>query len=119
LGGGAFVTKVLEQAEAEELELFSGQEKRREAYHELARRVCELSEIDLEELRSGSRRRGVARARQIVAYIATRKLGVPSQDVAKMMNVSAPAITAAAKKGIDEMTARGWKMDELLKRCSK
>ena len=78
-------------------------------------RICALSGIEVGELFSGSRQREVTRARQIVSYIATRKLGVQAQTVVRTMNVTPPAIAAATKKGPDALTCLRLKAEDLVR----
>jgi REP element-mobilizing transposase RayT len=119
LGSGEFVTKVLEQSGEEGLEMIASEDQRRAAYEELARRVSAQLDVDVGELFSGSRRREVARARQIVSYVATRKLGVQTQTVARTMKVSSPAIVAAARKGPETMTGLGMTVEDFLSESNK
>ncbi|MFQ5464118.1 MAG: hypothetical protein ACE5E5_16010, partial [Phycisphaerae bacterium] len=75
LGGGRFVTSVLERAGEQEAGHRLAPEKRDAAYWKLVERVCSKLDVEREELLSGGRRRPVVKARQVVAYLAVRKLG--------------------------------------------
>jgi hypothetical protein len=119
LGSGEFVTQVLGQGGEVGLETVASEEQRQAAYAELARIVSALLSVEVAELFSGSRRREVARARQIVSYIATRKLGVQTQIVARTMKVSSPAIVAAARKGPVAMTGLGMTVEHLVSESKK
>ena len=54
----------------------------------LAQQVCKKHEISLGELRSGSRRRDVTKARGSISWIAVRELGYSGADVARYLGVT-------------------------------
>ncbi len=54
----------------------------------VAQQVCRKYNISLGELRSGSRRRDVTRARGSISWIAVRELGYSGADVARYLGVT-------------------------------
>jgi REP element-mobilizing transposase RayT len=59
----------------------------------LAETVCEKHDVSLGELRSGSRRHPVVKARWIIAWIAVRDLGYSGADVARYLGVTNSCVT--------------------------
>ena len=60
---------------------------------ELAQQVCKKYNISLGELRSGCRRRDVAKARCSIPWIAVRELGYSGADVARYLGVTNSWVT--------------------------
>ena len=54
----------------------------------LAQQVCKKYNISLGELRSGSRRRDVSKARGSISWIAVRELGYSGANVARYLGVT-------------------------------
>lgn len=59
----------------------------------LAEAVCKKHDVSLGELRSGSRRHSVVKARQIISWIAVRELGYSGADVARYLGVTNSCVT--------------------------
>ena len=100
MGDGAFVSEVLSEMDDR------GRENLRLAAHRmglssLAERVCQIHNISLVELRSGSRRHEIVEARQVVSWLSVRELGYSGADVARYLGVTNSCVTRAAsvKKG--------------------
>ena len=55
--------------------------------------------MDEAELTGGSKGRQVVVVRQLISYVAMKKIGLPAAAVARTMNVTGPAISRAAVKG--------------------
>jgi REP element-mobilizing transposase RayT len=66
---------------------------------ELAQWVCKKYNISLGELRSGSRRRNVAKARGSISWIAVRELGYSGADVARYLGVTNSCVTRFVASG--------------------
>jgi hypothetical protein len=66
---------------------------------ELAQLVCKKYNISLGELRSGSRRRNVAKARGSISWIAVRELGYSGADVARYLGVTNSCVTRFVASG--------------------
>ena len=66
-----------------------------------------ISNISLNECRSGSRRRDVAKARGSISWIAVRELGYSGADVARYLGVTNSCVTrfvaSGPKPDVDEL----------------
>ncbi|MCF6291368.1 MAG: transposase [Desulfobacterales bacterium] len=92
LGSGGFVERVIKES--------AGQVRRQSpglAGEELINRVvcefCDQEEINIKELRSGSRRRPVAQARKRLMQILVEEQGVTLAETARQLGVSTSAIS--------------------------
>ena len=65
----------------------------------MALQVCKKYNISLGELRSGSRRRDVVRARESIYWIAVRELGYSGADVARYLGVTNSCVTRFVASG--------------------
>ena len=65
----------------------------------LAQQVCKKYNISLGELRSGSRRWDVAKARGSISWIAVRELGYSGADVARYLGVTNSCVTRFVASG--------------------
>ncbi|MBN1625369.1 MAG: transposase [Deltaproteobacteria bacterium] len=98
LGDGDFVTKVLSQAD-EQLQM--KYRMRMEGYNleSLIKRVAEIMVMNLEDITENGKDRKRSQARSIVCYWATQYLGTEQTRLAKMFNLSQPAISQAVARG--------------------
>ena len=85
-----------------------------EAFPALLARCAQAWGVTQEELRSGSRRRVVARPRAVLVYLGVRHLGLPAVDLARQMGVSASAILKGVKRGPDLLRRQGVTEADLL-----
>ncbi len=65
---------------------------------ELAERVCEANRVSENELRAGSRRQGVIRARNDFSQVAVKILGYAGAEVARYLGVTSSCVTRAASQ---------------------
>ena len=92
LGDGEFVDKVIEEwDEVGRANLRLSQV--RKSLSLLAQQVCENWRVTQEELRSGSRRQVVLKAREEFAQMAVKGLGYSGAEVARYMGVTASCVT--------------------------
>jgi REP element-mobilizing transposase RayT len=98
LGDGTFVSEVLEKAE----------EKFKEAYRlrsrgynleTLIKRVAEITRVTPDEILDFLRDAKRTKARSILCYWATEKLGTPQSQLAQMLKRTQSAITYAVRRG--------------------
>lgn len=98
LGDGAFVSEVLENAE----------ERFREKYRLKARgydldklinRVAKITQVTPDEILDSLRDSKRIKARSILCYWATEKLGTPQSRLAQLLNRTQSAITYAVRRG--------------------
>jgi REP element-mobilizing transposase RayT len=65
----------------------------------LLRAACARYGLRMQELRSGSKQRRIARARAAVAWVAVVELGVAGREIAGALGVSSGAVSAALDRG--------------------
>ncbi|MBI5527319.1 MAG: transposase [Deltaproteobacteria bacterium] len=98
LGGGGFVEAVLKEAEKRDRDTLRWRGARC-SLEGVIRKVAKVRGVDEKELASGSRREPVIKAREDVAQIAVKKLGMSGADVARRLGVTASCITRITTKG--------------------
>jgi len=98
LGSSDFVADVLEHAE-EALEKSAHMKSQGFDFKSLLSKVATYYKTDEENLRSGSRQRGIARARAALCYLAVRRLKMSCKDVALELDISPSAVSNAVIRG--------------------
>ena len=92
LGDREFVERILEEwDEVEKVNLRLN--KAQANLSLLAQQVCEHRGVPMEELRSGSRRQAVLKAREEFSQIAVKGLGYSGAEVARHLGVSGSCVT--------------------------
>ena len=94
LGDGTFVGQVLEEIDdigRENLRLTT----QRMDLAVLAEKVCEVHGISSGELRSGSRRAEIVKARRVFSLLAVKELGYSGAAVARYLGVTNSCVTRA------------------------
>ena len=114
LGDGEFVERVLKQTEKDEQALISGQKQAEASFARLLKRASELSEIQIKELASGSRRKIVVKVRKAICYLAIRRLGLSGARVARALGVSPHSARRSAEHGENALQELGLKPQDLL-----
>ena len=107
LGDGDFVEKVIEQwDEIGRANLRLSQF--RKSLSSLAQRVCDNWGVTIEELRSGSRRHVILRAREEFTQVAVKGLGYSGAEVARYLGVTGSCVTriAAERQLAEEIRLR-------------
>lgn len=98
LGDGEFVQKVL--AEANDFTKANLRlEGRRIELLSLAERVCDVHEVSLGELRSGSRRRAIIDVRRVFSCLAVKDFGYSGAEVARYLGVTTSCVTRVIGQG--------------------
>jgi len=103
LGDGKFVEAVLSEMnefEKENLRL----PPKREHLAALAERVCDIHDVSLAEVRSGSLRHEIVEARSVLSWLAVKELGYSGAEAARYLGVTTSCVTRAVerKKGLDK-----------------
>jgi putative transposase len=110
LGDGDFVQGVLS-----EMDYFAKENLRLPRVNKdltvLAQKVCNLNKLTLEELRSGSRRPSVIKARGELSQAGVQLLGFSGADIARYLGVTNSCVTRALSSGE--------KLSDLIKRYGK
>jgi putative transposase len=100
LGDGQFVKEVLKKAEEGFKESYQLKAK---GYNlkRLIKRVSEITQVKPDQITDGIRDAKRTKARSILCYWATAKLGVPQSQLALMLNRTQSAIVYAVRRGRD------------------
>ena len=95
LGSSEFVEKIITEAEQKEQETLRLSSKISDL-DSLARMVSVREGIDEKELRSGSKKRELVRARRLFCQLAVRKMGYSGAEVARFLGVTTSAVNRSA-----------------------
>ena len=98
LGDDEFVKRILTEANDFTKENLRLGGKRMEL-QSLAEGLCEVHEVSLGELRSGSRRREIVKARQLFSRLAVKELGYSGAEIARYLGVTTSCITRTISQG--------------------
>jgi putative transposase len=104
LGGGEFVSRLLQEAEGSVRRQVSAGE-RELLIDQVIKAVCHNEGITEGELRNGGQRRRVSQARARISYRLNREIGVPMAEIARQVGVC----TSAVAKAIQTMEVGGGK----------
>lgn len=92
LGSGEFVEQIVKEASNHVKFQFSKNERRRNVEEYIAT-VCKQENLNIKELRSGSRRQHVSRARALIANHIVKNYGVTLAEAARRLGVSTSAVS--------------------------
>jgi hypothetical protein len=95
LGGDDFIESLLSEAEERERETLRIGRKVPDLMA-LAKRIMEGEGIEERELRSGTRKKEVVRARRVICQLAVGKMGYPGAEVARFLGVTTSAVNRLA-----------------------
>lgn len=96
LGSGDFVNDVVNGADEALRHQFGGQVRAEKIDHHI-KNLCQEKGINIEELRSGSRRPEVSRIRRQLAIELLETYGTPLAEIARQVGVSTSAISKTVK----------------------
>jgi len=94
MGTGDFVEKVLSEAD-QRIKYQVGDNERRKKAQQLIEQTCKKEEVNVNELRMGSRRGRIARVRREIAYQLVERYGFSLAEVARQLGVTTSAISKA------------------------
>lgn len=92
LGSGDFVERVIKEADERVSSGFEGIERKKRV-EEMIQHICDQENINVLELKTGSRRRSVSRVRSQLAHELVEIHGIPLAEVARHVGVSTSAIS--------------------------
>jgi len=92
LGNGDFVDQIIKEAD-NRIKRQLPESSQQKIIVKIMQEICEKKEVNLKELRSGSRRRFVSEARRIVACRLVKDHGIPLSEIARSVGVSASAVS--------------------------
>ena len=114
LGDGDFVESVLRQIEGDDQPLNLDKKDSEARLAKLLTRASELTKIQLEELINGSRRRQVVRVREVISFLAVRRLGLSGAKVARVLGVRAQSTRRSVERGVESLKKLGLEERDLL-----
>ncbi len=114
LGDGSFVESVLAEIECDEQPKQSDGLGLAKKLERLIKKTCKRAKVSAEELRQGSRRRQVARVREVISHLALRRFGMSAAAVARVMSVRAYSVSRAAERGAEAMRVLKLKEKDLV-----
>lgn len=91
LGSGDFVKSILDEADESVKNQFAVQANSIKI-KEIIQCICEDEEVNVEELKSGGRRKAVSRVRFLIASKLVEEYGISFSEVARYVGVTTPAI---------------------------
>ena len=97
LGSGDFVEQVIKEADDRLSLHFEGVERKKKV-EEIIQKICNQEDINVLELKAGSRRRSVSRVRSKLAHELAEIYGIPLAEVARHVGVSTSAISKMLSK---------------------
>jgi putative transposase len=97
LGSGQFVERIIKEADEKTTYQLSGHEGRQKAEHHITM-ICQREGINVEELKSGSRRAEVSRLRRKLALYLVEDCGIPLAEVARQLGVSTSAVSKIIRR---------------------
>ena len=98
LGSSEFVEAVLLQAH-EEMEAESRLGSAGITFEALLLKVARYFKVETEEIKTGSRERGIVHARSVFCTLAVKRLGENGVSMARELRISPSAISKAIKRG--------------------
>jgi REP element-mobilizing transposase RayT len=113
LGDGQFVNEVLEKAEERLKEKYLLKTKGYDLY-KLIVRVAEITQLEPDQVTDGIRDAKRTRARSILCYWATEKLGVSQSQLALVLNRTQSAIVYAVRRGREIVEINSYQIEKSL-----
>ena len=104
LGSGDFVQRMIEESSGPVRRQFSDVE-RREQITRLVNDECRKEEVNIKELRSGSRRRPVAQIRKKLIRLLVEEEGVTLAEAARQLGISTSAVAKSLSRQLEESHA--------------
>ncbi len=97
LGSGEFVERITKEADDRVKYQLSGHERRQKADSHITI-ICQREGINLEELKSGSRRGEVSRIRSKLALWLVEDCGIPLAEAGRQLGVSTSAVSKIIRR---------------------
>jgi len=97
LGSGAFVEQIIKEADEKITYQLSGHKRRQDA-DSYMRMICQREGINVEELKSGSRRGEVSRIRSDLALWLVEDRGIPLAEAGRQLGVSTSAVSKMIRR---------------------
>ena len=92
LGSGAFVERMLKEAERSVRRRYWGRELQRRVHRAMGE-MCQKHKVTVQELRSGSRRSRTAKARAEIIQRLVKRHGLPLAEIARQVGISTSGVS--------------------------
>ena len=99
LGSSDFVESVLTRVEPIEPAGVVSLQDRLVQFDKMIESVCKLADISKAEITGGGRRRELVSARDLVSYLAVRKIGITGAKVALLLGIKNPSVSKSVARG--------------------
>jgi putative transposase len=97
LGSGEFVERITKEADEKIKYQLSGHERRQKAERHI-KMICQREGINVEELKSGSRRGAVSSIRSELALYLVEDCGIPLAEAARQLGISTSAVSKILRR---------------------
>jgi putative transposase len=97
LGSGEFVERITKEADDRVKYQLSGHERRQKADSHITM-ICQRERINVEELKTGSRRAGVPRVRTKLSLWMVEDCGIPLAEAGRQLGVSTSAVSKIIRR---------------------
>ena len=97
LGSGEFVERIIEEADEKVTYQISGHERRKKAQRHISM-ICQQEGINVEELKSGSRRGAVPKIRSNLALWLVEDCGLPLAETGRQLGISTSAVSKIIRR---------------------
>lgn len=97
LGSGEFIERITKEADDRVKYQLSGHQRRQKADSHI-KMICQREGINLEELKSGSRRAGLSRIRSKLALWLVEDCGIPLAEAGRQLGVSTSAVSKIIRR---------------------
>jgi len=109
LGDGEFVSTVLKVA-GEKMQKKEKLLREGWTLDELVARMCEIMNVDPDNLRKKGRESDLSRAQGLIAYFGYRELGISGSELTQLFDISRPALSNAINRGERIAVEKGIKL---------
>ena len=97
LGSGEFVERIIKEADAKVKYQFAVKEQT-QGIDRFIEKICKSEKITVEELKGGSRRKELSRARVLISIWLIKIHGVTLAEVARRLNISTSAVSKIIRR---------------------
>ena len=97
LGSGDFVERIIKEADVKVRYQFAVKEHTEEL-NDFIDKICRSEKVTIKELKSGSRRQEVSKARALISIGLVKNYGVSLAEVARRLNISTSAVSKIIRR---------------------
>ena len=115
LGSSEFVEEILREVDSKEKERTTRGKVSEEAVLTLVEQIGSRLGLTVGELMTGSRRRRVVEARNLISFAVVCGYGMSLVQTGKLLNISKQSVLRGVERGPDEFQRRGWHLGDFTK----